>query len=735
MKRITKLVAWMLPAVVLLSVWFPAVSKYRVSISVEPGAVERMRTMPSDDRLGELAKIRLSGSSGLFADAPRVADAILAGQPISTERDSFHISAKFSEEEVLAGSPKIALAMSSFAVPEIFIRAYAETGNARYLAVATDYVRDWADYEDSLVVPPPGLFWNDHAIAARGLVLTEFWFHYRRAANRNYDPEFARKLVGLVDRYGQMLSQPALYTYRSNHGTMQNLVLMVLALGFPELERAPAWGDTGYRRFVEHMQYFIGLDGVLSEHSPGYQPFGMALVAASLRCATLLGKSIPPDLAERFEQSKVFYAQLRRPDGTVPTFGDSDRTQPRSLVAPRLPDGGYGPLQPFTPGRPAPVTLHPDGGMLIWWNGLDGWPASPAISQLAVTWSNWPSRVHKHADEPSLVLWSAGRQWIGNSGYFPYYDARGREMSEGWPGANAPHLAGEAWGSERETRPLRHVATSTLSFFEVERKRPDGFAVRRQILQHSPDLWLIIDSTEDPQQREVHTVWTTDPKLSAAPSGAAGVFALRAPGDAAALEIAFAGSSGHDVSLYRGSQSPYLGWASAEGQVVTPTPAFLVRQPSKSGWSVMVAATSRSGHARLAATPRMEAWSGPDHWSVRLETRDGPILARRAGADLELTAAAGTVHAKAETAPPPVHREKMEAAYHEAAASGPGRWYEDFVPYRLRVTYLVLALVAGQLIVFAAAGRLVPRYSASLAALAAVCWIGVGAWLNFVYFA
>ncbi len=735
MKRLTKLLAWILPAVVLFSIWFPALWKYRVSTDVDIGAVERLRTVPPDDRLAELARIRLSPSSGQSADALPIADAILAGEPIVSARGAFRLSARFSAQDVLAGPPQIALAMSSLAVPEFMVRAYAKTRDQHYLKAAVEYVRGWADYERSVVVPPEGLFWNDHAIAARALVLTELWFHYRGTGNTSYDPDFAYELMELVDRYGQLLGRQVLYTYRSNHGAMQNLVLMVLSLAFPELEHAPEWAETGYRRFVEHMQYFIGRDGVISEHSPGYQPFGMALIAASLRCATLLGKTVPADLAERYEQSKIYYAQLRRPDGTVPMIGDTDRVPTRSLAPRHLPDGGYGPLEPLVTGKPAPLTLHPDGGVLIWWHGLEDWPNAQALSQLAVTWSNWPSRVHKHADEGSLVLWSGGRQWIGNAGYFPYYDTTGRLMAEGWPGSNAPHLVGEAQDSERTTRPLRHIATSRLAFMELERTRPDGFAARRQILRYSADLWLVIDSFTDAHAREVNTVWTTHPRLSAAEAGIADAFTLSRPGEAASMELAFAGAPGHEVTLHRGSRSPHIGWAIAENQAVTPTPAFLVRQRSDSGWSMMVAAPSERGRPGLAGAPRMESWSGPERWSLRLETRDGLIAISRNGADLRLTGPTGAAEAVAGAVLAPAHRATMEAAYHRVAASGASRWYEDFIPYRFRASYLVLGLALGQLIVFAAVSRIAPRYSALLAGLAAVCWIATGAWLNFVYFA
>jgi len=718
---------------VLATIWFPVLWKYRVwGGDVDPVTVERLRSVPSTDRLRELVAIDLGDLP--WAKLAPVADSLLAGEPVQSGHRTYRLSARFSAQDVVDGPPELELAMASWLIPSIMLRAYEETRNPRYLDVAVDYVRGWAEFERAMLVPR-ALVWNDHAIAARVFVLTRLWMHYRQRGDGTYDPEFAGRLHSLADSYGQLLSRRVLYTFRTNHGTMQNLTLLVMSLAFPELKRAPEWAETGYRRFLEQAEYYIGPDGVINEHSPGYQAFGIELLGATLRCLTLLGKPIPVAIADRYDRAKDFYTQLWRPDGTLPTIGDTEFGPRYPLVSSRETGGGFGSIAPVKSEKPASSTLHPDGAMLVWWNGLDQWPKPRALSQLVVTWANFPSQVHKHADEGSLALWSGGAQWLGNVGYWPYHDSS-RGAAEGWSGGNALHLVGETLLDARETQPLLNGVSAQLSFFEIERKRPDGFATRRQIVRHASGLWLILDTSTDTRSREVNTVWSTSPHLTATRLGADNAFRLNSPDHGTSVVLHFIGSSGHDVFMYRGSRQPFAGWAALTSHTVSEATAFLVRNRSDGAWSAIAVVPDNDGQPRLLKAPQMASWTGPERWTLRFETDDGPVTLSRDGARVDAIGPAGASTVIGQPVPMPQQRASMEAAYRRVVEeTAPPRWYGDFVPYRFRASYLVLGLVFGQLVVFAAVSRLTPRFSVLLAGLAAVCWIAAGLWLNFVYFA
>ena len=74
-------------------------------------------------------------------------------------------------------------------------------------------------------------------------------------------------------------------------------------------------------------------------------------------------------------------------------------------------------------------------------------------AQTVVAWSNHRRHGHKHADEPSLHIWSRGYNWITATGYWPY-GLEGFDEANGWAGSNAPHALKESANSPRQARLL-----------------------------------------------------------------------------------------------------------------------------------------------------------------------------------------------------------------------------------------------------------------------------------------
>src|SRR4029079_12864911 len=103
-----------------------------------------------------------------------------------------------------------------------------------------------------------------------------------------------------------------------------------------------------------------------------------------------------------------------------------------------------------------------------------------------------PPPAHKHADDMSVLLWSDGISWLTAAGYWPY-DIPGRDESESWPGANAPHVRDESRASIRKARILASGRTGLFSAVDLERRGPGDYLARRQLLHLKPDTWVIVD--------------------------------------------------------------------------------------------------------------------------------------------------------------------------------------------------------------------------------------------------
>ena len=225
---------YVVPAVVIGALWFPVFRHYYVpGVDVTDIMIERARESPSDPVLEELKDFRLL-EVGLENNEEEVKAAqwLLRGELRIPGLASTHITLPFSAQDLDDCGPVLQLPLAGFVVPDILLRAYEETGRREFFDAAQASILKFQAYEQVAILPK-GELWNDHAIAARILVLANFWRVYRHSSN--YRPEVARAVLQMVARSEQLLAKPGHFTYATNHGVMQNLALWHASLAFPSL--------------------------------------------------------------------------------------------------------------------------------------------------------------------------------------------------------------------------------------------------------------------------------------------------------------------------------------------------------------------------------------------------------------------------------------------------------------------------------------------------------------------
>ena len=447
-----------MPVVALLGLWGPVFSHYYVGyLPIAPDAIEGARTAPGDHVLDELSRICVPVCEVWGRDdrLVPVAENLLHGQLDIPGIPPTQISIPFDERDLerdIQGSPALQLALASFTVPHILLNAYERSGQEELLGVAREIIAAW-DHHERMAWRPTGLMWNDHAVAARVNVLAEFWRLYRR--HPDYQPDVGEMVFRLAARYGAMLSKDSLFTFSSNHGVMQNLALLHLSLAFPGLPGVESYKTIGLKRLQEQMDFYVNEEGVVLEHSASYQEFGIILLGMGLRYLTLLERPIPDNWINKYEHAKIFHALLRRPDGSLPTIGDTHGSDRVDLsVTSADGHGGVTPVDQKGDGASwEDYRLFPVAGYSVWRGGSDQPFTKSVRSHTLVAWSYFPGHAHKHADEMSVILWAGGQTWMTNVGYWPY-GREGRAQATSWDGSNAPHLQAEPEDSFRQTHLL-----------------------------------------------------------------------------------------------------------------------------------------------------------------------------------------------------------------------------------------------------------------------------------------
>ncbi|HMK31434.1 MAG TPA: heparinase II/III family protein, partial [Terriglobales bacterium] len=406
-ERTLQLVTFGVVAALLFAIWYPELKFWREPIApLNAADVEVARGDNNRVVLDEISRWSLTYEIA-GTDALQRADELLAGVLVNRWGNQVRVSPTFDRRDLeIPGSE---LAIAALAVPEIYIAAYRRTDKDQYLIAARDYISNFEAVDRSAWLPR-GLLWNDHAVAARLVVLCEFWHVYRDWPG--YDPRTAARVLSLVERSAAFSADSRHFTASTNHGIMQNLALWHYCLTFPRLAARGHRAELAYQRLQAQMRFYINDEGAILEHSAGYHAFGITLLSRILRCATLLGFEIPRDWWKKYEAALQLHAVLRRPDGSLPAIGDT--TAGPDPLGPQIAEiGSDSSVRSVSTSSkwPAPQvssSVLPVAGMATWWNGFG---TSPDLAQTMATWSMFPSEAHKHADEMSVLFWARGYDW------------------------------------------------------------------------------------------------------------------------------------------------------------------------------------------------------------------------------------------------------------------------------------------------------------------------------------
>jgi hypothetical protein len=734
-RLIWRTIWWAVPAAVVFFVWAPEIDHYRVSgVRITDEMLRAARQSPPDSVLRQLDGFRLLDVRWTDTQqVVRAAERLLGGVVDVPGYPPARIGMPFDARDL--DSPRWQLLLPGLTVPRILLDAYNVTGRSEFLAQAQAVILAFGEYERRRWLPR-GLLWNDHAVAARMNVLAEFWRTYR--GHPSYRPEIGKAILEQTARVGQLLAKPEHFMVATNHGILQNLALLHLSVAFPMLPEAARYKQLALDRLRDQMRFYMNDEGVVLEHSAGYHEWGLYSLGLMCRYLTLLREPIPDDWIEKYTGAQRFLSVLRRPDGSLPMFGDTPDSREElggAAIGPNA-HGGCSPAVDSLNRMPKQsFSLYPVAGYAIWWDGLRGQPDQE--SQTVAVWSHFPGHAHKHAHEMSVLLWAGGQAWWTNVGYWPYWHA-GRLDAESWAGASAPHLANEPTESARTTRLLSFGRSDRVTAIDLERRGPGRYVARRQLVQVKPRTWLIVDHVFGDDTGNTRTIWTAPPDVRLRRGPVAGSYFSEVPRISSALKTVVIGSPGTSVGEVTGRLAPFAGWHVTNG-IPTAAPAIVIDQPAKDSWTVVVWSLDDKpvGSEVSLTNPRVSYWNGPRDWKAEIPLPSESLEVRRANdqivvSDLRkrLTTAALPLVPAPDVTP---QLTRIRDSFAAAAKKYPA--YRNLHDRRVKVSWLLLAIFVSQELFFLAVKRSRPRYYERLRVFNVLGWIGVGLWLVFVFLA
>jgi hypothetical protein len=710
--------------VALALIWGPEVAAYWVSTGrIDDAAYRRALVEPRDAVMDEILQFHSGlpitgelGSPVAQESLTQDADRLIGGHVQFHRQPDVEIAFPFRASNLDAGPPTHQLYVAGLGTVELLLRAYRASSSEAYFDAATREILAFAEVDRQSLVPR-GLLWNDHALANSVRIIVDYWRVARRKST--FPPEAADEVLGLASRTAARLAKPELFTYRTNHGVMQNVALLQFSLAFPWHARSHEYGALACRRLDEQMAFYEGTEGAILEHSAGYQEFGRNVLSAAERLRRLAGCAGASEWSELLERVRAFSAMLRRPDGSLPVYGNTDYAH---YVGPSLDVPVSAPPQAFG--------LYPNSGFAVWWTGLDAWPNQDRLTQTAVTWSNFPSRAHKLADDLSVVIWARGIPWIGNTGYWPY-GMQGYESAQGWRSSNAPHFSAEAAQAERRSTLRGFGESDRLRVLDIERHSVDQSSVlRRQIVALDGDIWVIADSVSAQRSETVERLWTTQPDMQVRRLGDTS-YLLSRQGESLAVRLSVLGDLDGAPELTVGSLEPFAGWTVRDGKPL-PSPALVVRQKARNSRVFTVMELGRADELSARPAAALEPDDVSQGWMLSLQ-RDGRELTV-AWTDTQVVAGlddGSSAKVQLRQSEGAEISNRILSAYLKAEATYPR--FKELTRYRRRLSILAAGLVVGQEIAVAAVRRWWASGALLLRAVATASWIAFGLLSAFWY--
>lgn len=700
--------------------------------------LETARRAPEQSVLNEIAAMHLAAVTVATDEVVPAAERIMRGALSLPGFPSTSISLLFAPEDLNRGLPTFQLMVASLASADILLNAYHMTQREEFYVQARNLIIGFAEYEAGQWIDH-GLMWNDHAISARIPVLVKFWALYR--AHPDFDPNVGRILLGFASRSAQMLAKPSFYAWRTSHGILSDLAILQVAAAFPEIPGIDDLKKIAEVRFRNHLNYWINEEGVTLLHSAGYHVGSLYHFGLGLRLFTLNGVKIPDEWWQRYTKAIDFYSLLRRSDGTVPMYGDTSSTPSGAnilVTSRRNADNAAGPLvQKKVQAPPNGFFVFPVAGHAILWDGqTSAVGVDSNASQSLITWSYHPGLGHKVADELSMILWARGRTWLTNAGYWPY-GVWGRDQAESWGASNAPHLLDENKSSERSSQVRSAGQGDGLAFIDVERSGPSDFAVRRQVIRLAGDqIWIVLDHSRDLNSQTVVTNWIFYPDLNITALPLEGGYIVNAPISGVQMLSMFSGSDGFNSKVVIGSKTPFAGWV-VQDRTPTPAPTIVNHQTSRGGWSLAsFSILDRKNAAVSYDIARMVQWENPENWTILLERSSGNVLLTRAGRQLTVHRASSPKANSVIELTPLIAPEADIAAIRSSfqAAAVTFDKFQELISFRIKVSYILLAILIGQEFLILLTRR---RFNRAAKLLRISSWLGWsvgGVWLTSVYF-
>ncbi len=199
-------------------------------------------------------------------------------------------------------------------------RAYQLTGNEKYAKklneLMADYIQDNASpFEGGMT----GGKWHAMHMAWR---MNDAWDGFGAAFHsKSLTDDVKIAWLEYWSRIGYFAE------HKESGGNQANATadsLMAFAARFPEYKRSSHWFNAGFQKLTENSLKVFREDGGCVEPAMTYHGLSLVTLLSGIDQARKFGLEVPAELLKTAEKACAYTAYILKPDGQVPSLGDTD---------------------------------------------------------------------------------------------------------------------------------------------------------------------------------------------------------------------------------------------------------------------------------------------------------------------------------------------------------------------------------------------------------------------------
>ncbi|MFP2905759.1 alginate lyase family protein [Pyxidicoccus sp. 3LFB2] len=442
--------------------------------------------------------------------------------------------------------------------------AFRETGDRRYRDKLIDIFKSFAANKQNSAFSQ-----DKHGTAYRAMVLVNSYWKLKHADALSWQEDMMLERLILED--AQFLEDPEHFEAGFNHGFAEAAALLLISENFPHFKSAPRWRELALARYEDLLSDIIGSDGFIIENSVYYQFYVFTQVYQLAQWSQTHGVEVSPQMWPVLERMARFASYVVQPDGRIPMLGASQRLlvrkhQPVLLarMAAVFPELAHMLTAGMCGSAPTErLAFFESSGVAVLRSSFD--PALDYQAQTHLVFDMGPYRTdHSHLDALNVVLYSAGRTLLTDSGMFTEEPGEEEDYFRSTRAHNTVTVDGLDQ-REGHARPGLSAQGGRWLYQSGSHKLYEGVHHWRAVMLLEQDVVLVLDRLTSQDAHRFEQRWQFQPDLTVSPQGAS-ASVTDATGKRV-LQITQALPGGLSVSTVRGATHPYDGWYSEDYEV------------------------------------------------------------------------------------------------------------------------------------------------------------------------